>query len=100
MDQKSARSQLSQRASVFVKDLRPSQSDTGLYKYPERPKTIQKDEAYGGMENITTATFRTDGKRNTKMEQSIREKLSYDWKNIYRRLNANDLTNTGKVSMN
>ena len=34
------------------------------------------------------------------MDQQIKEKLSYDWKNIYRRLNANDLSNTGKVSMN
>ena len=38
-------------------------------------------------------------KSTKNLEQSIKDKLSYDWKNIYRRLNANDLEGTGKVNV-
>ena len=41
----------------------------------------------------------TRASRQSTIEQSMKDKLSYDWKNIYRKLHANDLNGTGKVSM-
>ena len=37
--------------------------------------------------------------KQSNLEQSIRDKLSYDWKAIYRRLNASDTEGTGKVNV-
>lgn len=36
----------------------------------------------------------------TKLEKAISDKLSYEWKNIYRSLVASDTSQTGQVSSN
>ena len=33
------------------------------------------------------------------IDRGLKDKLSYDWKQIYRKLNANDLDNSGRVSL-
>ena len=33
------------------------------------------------------------------LDQNLRDKLSYDWKQIYRKLNVNDMENTGRVGI-
>ena len=33
------------------------------------------------------------------IDQNLKDKLSYDWKQIYRKLNANDVDNSGRVTV-
>lgn len=46
----------------------------------------------------TAASIRSKGKYSN-VEDGIRNKLSYEWKTIYRRLNAGDADNSGRVPM-
>lgn len=41
----------------------------------------------------------TRASKQSTIEQSMKDKLSYDWKSIYRKLHANDVNGTGKVSL-
>ena len=42
----------------------------------------------------------TSNFKNSAGDQSIKDKLKSEWKNIYRQINANDVEQSGKVKIN
>ena len=69
------------------------------HEYGSIPKKVTSvvAKSVSKMSNRTQLTAKSTKVSN--LERVVKDKLQYDWKNIYRRLNADDVDDTGKVPM-
>ena len=65
--------------------------------YASNQKLPQRSVISKSTNNKTQLTAKTTKASN--LEKQVKDKLQYDWKNIYRRLNAGDVDDSGKVPM-
>jgi len=61
--------------------------------------SIQKTAVSQASLHESQKSFPIPNENTQSLDNLIKSKLGYDWKLIYRKLNADDVNNTGKVSM-
>lgn len=65
---------------------------------PQRRNISLKGSPPSAQLSRTAASMKTL-KKYSNVENGIKNKLSYEWKTIYRRLNADDANNSGQIPM-